>query len=57
MDDLPVDTGDVAEVPPTEWEDVDRPDPGDAGDDSDVEEMLAAMLADAGPVVDEKDLT
>ena len=47
-----IDTGDLAEVPVIEQEDVDRPDlDAEGGDDSAVEEMLAAMLADPGPVV------
>lgn len=52
-----VDTGDIAEVPVIEQEDVDRPDlDAEGGDDSAVEEMVAAMLADPGPVALEEDL-
>lgn len=53
----PTDTGDIAEVPVMEQEDLDRPDlDAEGGDDSDVDEMLAAMAADAGEVVPEEDL-
>jgi hypothetical protein len=51
------DTGVLAEVDILEREDVDRPDlDAEGGDDSAVEEMLAATLADPGPVVDEEQL-
>ena len=47
------DIGDLAEVGPDAQEDVDRPDLDAAGsDDSAVEGMLAAILADPGPFVE-----
>jgi len=48
------DIGELAEVGPDVQEDVDRPDLDAAGgDDSAVEGMLAAILEDPGPFVEE----
>lgn len=53
----PTDIGDLASVPEDQRENVDRRDQDqDLPDDDGVEEMLAAMLEDAGEVVPEEDL-